>query len=144
MNSKTIKLHSSSLHMFYRQYVELLNPLLSLSNRQLDTLAVLMYFNHDLSSQFSDPNNPMKWTALFSPKSRKEMCSLINMEKMNFNNNMKILRDKNIISYAGIREDIVIDHNIIDKEFVVNFKFNIKINKDEGDQNEVSEHGENV
>ncbi len=101
-----------------------------------------MFYNHNLSFAFNNPENPLKWKTLFGPASRKDMAAEIGMEKMNFNNNMKVLRDKEIITYDSIMEQILIDPYDVDKQFNVNFKF--KINTDETIKNEVSKNGQNV
>jgi hypothetical protein len=139
MKSKTISLGSNSLRIFYRQYAQLLNPILNLSNRQLDTLGILLYSNHKLSLIFNAPDNPIKWSTLFSAKSRSEMAKEIGMDKMNFNNNLKAIRDKGIIGYDSIKESILIDPTDLSEEFNVNFKFKIKT--DESNQDKISKNG---
>ena len=81
----------------FRQLVELLSrfpPLNKLRPRELDVLAELIRYNY--IHRKLEPE--VRQVVIFSTKTRKEICTNINMNEDTLNNNLSILRRNNVLT----------------------------------------------
>lgn len=76
---------------FYSKYYQAINGILKLTSKELVILTVLS--NKKLTG-ITDKE-------LFSSKSRKEMCDALAISKFNFNNYIKSMADRGILSRKG-------------------------------------------
>lgn len=110
----------------FRQIVEVMRsipPLNSLRNRELDVLAVLIYYNY----KYRKVEETIRWRIICDPSTKKEMQEEISMSEDIFNNNMSLVRKAGLIDKQGrIPKFLQI---IADDNFEV--KFNFKIHEDE-------------
>jgi hypothetical protein len=109
----------------FRQIVEVLRsipPLDHLRNRELDVLAILMYYNCKYKTVAED----IRWRIIHDTSTRKEMQLDINMTEDIFNNNISLVRKAGLLDKSGkIPPFLMLD--IGDKYEV---KFNFKIQED--------------
>jgi len=111
----------------YRQIVEVIRsipPLDMLRNRDLEVLAILMYYNFKYREV---KDETIRWRIINSPSTKKEMEESISMSDDIFNNNMSHIRkaglldkDNKIPSFLQV---------IITDKYEVKFNFNIKENE---------------
>jgi hypothetical protein len=105
----------------FRQILEIIRsipPLNTLRNRELDVLAILMYYNY----KYRDVAENIRWRIINDTSTRKEMQQEINMTEDIFNNNISLVRRAGIIDKEGkIPSYFMID--VGDKyEVKINFK----------------------
>jgi hypothetical protein len=101
---------------FFRQIIELLNPLLKLRPKELDVLAELMYKNHVLRSIPLEH----RWKLIFDSASRKEMRESTKQSIASFNNNIATLKKNRLITDNGIKSHLDISY---DPKFTLTFEF---------------------
>jgi len=92
---------NTDIKSFYRQLLELLRgipPLSTLRNRELDLLAVFMYYNWKHRGLDED----IRWRILNDVSTRREMQKEIGMGTDVFNNNISIIRKAGIIDKEGV------------------------------------------
>ncbi len=78
----------------FRGYVELLQPIFKLRNREADVFAVLLYFN----DQKKDIKNiEDRFELIFSTKSRKLILEMLDIKDNILQNTLSILRKKGLI-----------------------------------------------
>ena len=89
---------------FFRQYLELLNPLLRLRGKELDVLAEILYHNHRLE------NIPEKhrWKLIFDYDTKTEIRTKLELSDASLNNNLSALRKKGIIRKNKVAESFLI------------------------------------
>jgi len=112
----------------YRQIVEVMRsipPLDTLRNRDLDVLAVLMYYNY----KYKTVEETLRWRIINSSTTRREMEKDINMTEDTFNNNMSHIRKAGLLDKDNKIPNFLQVLLSGDKYEVV-FNFNIK-NEDE-------------
>jgi hypothetical protein len=106
----------------YRQIVEIIRsipPLDVLRNRELDVLAILMYYNY----KYKDVSEDIRWRVINDTSTKKEMQREINMTEDIFNNNISLVRKAGLINKEGrIPKSLQI---MIDDRYYVNFNFEI-------------------
>ena len=111
----------------FRQVVEVIRsipPLNKLRNRELDVLAVLMYYNF----KYKDVNEDIRWRIINDSYTKEEMRKEIDMSVGVFNNNISVLRKFSIVNKEGkIPSFLMID---MDNKFEVKFNFKINIEED--------------
>src|SRR3990167_5281510 len=83
---------------FFKQVLELVNPILKLRKKEIDVLAVLMYKNNTLKSIALEHRIKL----ILEPSSRKEMRLLSKQSEASFNNNLSILKKKAFITDKGL------------------------------------------
>ena len=113
--NRRIPLQTNELK-FFRQFLELLNPLFKLRQKELDVLAELMYKNNSLRGI------PIKhrWKLIVDSASRKEMREKVKQSSASFNNNLATLRKRNLISDDGIKSQLDIPY---EPKFTLTFEF---------------------
>ena len=106
----------------FRQIVEVLRgvpPLNSLRNRELDVLAILMYYNYKYKKVPED----IRWRIIHDTSTRKEMQVDINMTEDIFNNNISLVRKAGLLDKSGkVPSFFMID---LDDRYEVIFNFKI-------------------
>lgn len=105
----------------FRQIVEVIRsipPLDLLRNRELDVLAILMYYNF----KYRNVEENIRWRVINDTSTKREMQKEINMSEDIFNNNISLVRKAGLIDKDGkIPSFLMI--NIKDKyEVEINFK----------------------
>jgi hypothetical protein len=109
----------------FRQIVEVIRsipPLNKLRNKELDVLAILMYYNYKYKHVAED----IRWRIINDTSTKREMQSEINMTEDIFNNNISLVRKAGLLDKSGkLPSFLMID--IGDKYEV---KFNFKIQGD--------------
>jgi hypothetical protein len=101
---------------FFRQYLELINPMLKLRGKELDVLAELLYYNHQLS------NIPQehRWKLIFDYDTKVKIRNKLNLSEASMNNNLSALRKKKIIQENKIMPGYLIT---LDSSFQLTFNF---------------------
>jgi len=106
----------------YRQILEIIRsfpPLDALRNRELDVLAVLMYYNY----KYRDIQEEIRWRVINDTSTKRDMQHDIDMSEDIFNNNISLVRKAGLIDKDGrIPRFLQI---MIDKKYYVNFSFEI-------------------
>jgi hypothetical protein len=107
----------------YRQIVEVIRsfpPLNTLRNRELDVLAILMYYNY----KYRDIEEDVRWRVINDTSTKREMQADINMGEDVFNNNFSLIRRAGLIGKDGKLPSFL--HIIVTDKYDVRFSFNIK------------------
>ena len=111
----------------FRQIVEVIRsipPLDLLRNRELDVLAILMYYNF----KYRNVEESIRWRIINDPSTKKEMQAEISMSEDIFNNNMSLVRKAGLIDKSGkIPPSLQL---IVNDRYEV--KFNFKIHDEDG------------
>lgn len=117
---KRVGLKFNSKEKLFRGYVELIQPLLNLTNSEATVFAHLLYLNNEKSAI---PEND-RFNLIFSTSSRKEMSSILDISDQVLQNCFTKLRKKKLIVNNSIpkQHQVVIDESTI--ELVLNLKLN--------------------
>lgn len=105
---------------FFRQYVELLQPLLKIRNREADVFGELLYHTY-LKKSIS--NKTDKFKLVFDSDTRIEIEKKLDISAAVLRNALTQLRDKNLIVNNQIPDLFLVDP---ESEFSLTFKFNIQ------------------
>ena len=108
---------------FFRQLLEILSsipPLNKLRPKELDLLAILMYYNN----VYKDLDPLLRQRLLNSKVTKKEIRDTTGMNENVFNTNLFILRKNNLISKSG---ELINALQVFPKDsFKIEFQFNIE------------------
>lgn len=104
--------------VFFRQYVEILNPLLKLRAKELDVLSELLYYNNKLKN--IDEKN--RWKLIFDYDTKKDIADTLKISVESLGNNLSYLRKKGIIIDNRVVSNLLV---YPDKTSKLIFKFNI-------------------
>lgn len=102
---------------FFRQYLELINPLLKLRGKELDVLAELMFYNHSLK----DIPEEHRWKIIFDYDTKIKIREKLNLSDASMNNNLSVLRKKRIIDNNKVSKAYLI---LPQTGFKLTFQFN--------------------
>jgi len=119
---------------FFRQYLELLNPLLRLRGKELDVLAEILYHNHKLESI---PENH-RWKLIFDYDTKAEIRNKLHLSDASLNNNLSALRKKGII-----RKNRIPDSFLIHPSNYCKLTFSFNITEENGISSDSENHSEN-
>ena len=111
----------------YRQIVEVIRsipPLDTLRSRELDVLAILMYYNH----KYETLDEELRWRLINDSSTRREMQAEIGMSEDVFTNNLSLVRKAGLIDRETGRLSKSLQI-IVNKSFHVEFNFNIEGNE---------------
>lgn len=111
----------------YRQIVEVMRsipPLNKLRKRELDVLAIIMFYNY----KYREVESTIRWRIISDVSTRREMQREIVMNEDTFNNNFSLLRRAGVITKTGELQPFM--QIIISDRYEV--KFDFKISEDEG------------
>jgi len=114
---KILKLKTSE-KAFFRQYVQLLNPIIKIRDKELDVLAELLYHNNRLK----DIEMKNRWKLVLDYDNKKEMAINVGTSQASFGNNLTYLRKKGIIVDNQVVSNLLV---YPDSSFNLVFKFNI-------------------
>lgn len=103
---------------FFRQYLELLNPLLRLRGKELDVLAEILYHNHRLE----EIPEKHRWKLIFDYDTKTEIRTKLQLSDASLNNNLSALRKKGIIRKNKVSDSFLIHPSNYCK---LTFSFNI-------------------
>jgi hypothetical protein len=87
-------------------YLRLLSngkPLSDLRNKEIDALAAIMERNDIIASDFKDPEDPKKWSLVFSYEGKQMMAERSGQPEASFANSLTSLRK------IGIVDDITLN-----------------------------------
>lgn len=104
---------------FFRQYLELINPLVNLRGKELDVLSELLYHNHKMQKVPEE----YRWKVLFNYDTKTNIREKLNLSVASMNNNMSSLRSKGIIINGKIKKDFLI-HPKGQCDIIFSFKIN--------------------
>jgi DNA-binding MarR family transcriptional regulator len=114
---KILPLHTNK-KVFFRQYVELLNPVVKLRPKELDVLAELLYHN----AERENINEKDRWKLVFDYDNKKEMADALNISVASLGNNLSYLRKRGIIVDNKVVDNLLVYPK---KGFKLTFKFSI-------------------
>lgn len=109
---------------FYRQYLELINPLLKLRGKELDVLAQLLLYNNSLKSIPEEH----RWKIIFDYDTKTKIRTELNLSDASMNNNLSALRKKGIIKNNQVLKNFLVYPNGSVK---ITFNFNLKDESDD-------------
>ena len=104
--------------VFFRQYVEILDPLIKLRPKELDVLAELLYYNNKLKS--IDSKN--RWKLIFDYDNKKEIADSLKISVASLGNNLSYLRKRGIIVDNKVVDNLLVYPG---KDFKLTFKFSL-------------------
>jgi hypothetical protein len=107
----------------YRQIVEVIRsfpPLNVLRNRELDVLAILMYYNY----KYKNIEENIRWRVIHDTSTKREMQQDVDMTEDIFNNNLSLVRKSGLLDKDGKIPKWLMFY--VDDAFEVNFNFKIK------------------
>ena len=110
----------------YRQIVEVMRsipPLDTLRNRDLEVLAILMYYNF----KYRTVEETIRWRIINSSSTKKEMQDAINMSEDIFNNNMSHIRKAGLLDKDNKLPSFL--QIVVSDKYEVKFNFNIQENE---------------
>lgn len=111
----------------YRQVLEIVRsipPLTSLRNRELDLLAILMYYN----AKYRDVQQDLRLRIILDTSTKRDMQKEIKMSEDAFNNNLSLMRRSGVLNKDGSLPSFL--QIMINDKYEILFNFNI-IDKDE-------------
>lgn len=106
----------------YRQVVEIIRsipPLDNLRNRELDVLAIIMYYNY----KYRDIEETIRWRVINETSTKREMQKDIDMNEDIFNNNLSLVRKAGLLDKTGRLPKFL--QIIITDKYEVNFNFKV-------------------
>lgn len=103
---------------FFRQYVEILDPLVKLRPKELDVLAELLYHNNELK----DVKPDLRWKLIFDYDTKKEMSQNLNISIPSLGNNLSYLRKRGIIVDNKVVDSLLVYPG---KTFKLTFNFSV-------------------
>lgn len=121
MNIK--KIHTDKKSIF-RYWLEFLKPYHKLRNKEMEALALMLYYRYELSREISNPN--IVDSVLFSTETRAKIRGdLGGMGQKVFNNLLTSLRGKGVVSKENKINPVLIP-NMTEDGFDLVFNFKIK------------------
>lgn len=105
---------------FYRQYLEILNPIIKLRGKELDVLAELLFHN----TRLQDIPNELRWKLIFDQDNKTAIRQKLNLSEASLNNNLSALRKKKIIVDNSVLKNFLVEP---DEDF--SLRFNFKMDK---------------
>ena len=105
---------------FYRQYLEILNPIIKLRGKELDVLAELLFHNNRLK----EIPEKHRWKLIFDYDTKADIRGKLKLSEASLNNNLSALRKKKIIV-----ENEVLKNFLVSPHESFSLKFNFKMNR---------------
>ena len=115
---KVVKLNTGE-KVFFRQYVEILDPLIKLRPKELDVLAELLYHNNKLK----DIATKNRWKLILDYDNKKDMATSLNISVASFGNNLSYLRKRGIIVDNKVVDNLLVYPG---KSFKLVFNFKVE------------------
>lgn len=126
MNSvkKSIKKIHTDKKSIFRYWLEFLKPYHKMRNKEIEAVALMLYYRYELSRDISNPE--MVDMILFSTQTRvKIMGDLNGMGQKVFNNLLTVLRKKKIITKDNKINPVLIP-KMSEEGFELIFEFKVK------------------
>jgi DNA-binding MarR family transcriptional regulator len=114
---KIVPLQTSE-KVFFRQYVEILDPVIKLRPKELDVLAELLFHNNRLK----DIEEKNRWKLIFDYDNKKEMAEDLKISVASLGNNLSYLRKRGIIVDNKVIQNLLVYPG---KNFKLTFKFSV-------------------
>ena len=111
--------------VFFRQYVEILDPLIKLRDKELDVLAELLYYNNKLK----DIDIKNRWKLILDYDNKKDIANTLGISVASLGNNLSSLRKKGIIVDNRVVANLLVHPG---EEFKLTFKFTFLPNDGKG------------
>lgn len=118
--SKSITMPIADARKFYRQCIELMQPILKLRKREADVLAELLYFNY-MKRDIANPTD--RATLVFGTGTRKLIQERLKISNPVIQQALGGLRRKKMVSGINIRPFLMIEPN----EGVFSLTFNFVV-----------------
>ena len=115
---KTITMPKVSARKFYRQYIELLQPILKLRSREADVFSELLYHNYTKRSITDDKD---RFRLVFDISTREQIQEHLQVSNPVIQQALAGLRRKNVIKGTKLREAFTIEPE--EGVFELTFKF---------------------
>jgi hypothetical protein len=115
---KTVPLRTNK-KVFFRQYVEILDPLVKLRPKELDVLSELLYYNNE----FKSIESKNRWRLIFDYDTKKEIAQNLKMSVASLGNNLSYLRKRGIIVDNKVVNNLLVYPG---KTFKLTFDFELK------------------
>ena len=103
---------------FYRQYIEILQPILKLRKREADVFAELLYHNY---LKRDVKNSEDRFKLVFDISTRNKISEKLNISNAVIQQALGGLRKKNVIKGITLRETFAVEPS--NGVFNLNFKF---------------------
>lgn len=117
---------TTNIDIFYKQLLQLFssfNPIKNLRQAEINVLAEIMKQNYN----YRNIKEHVRRNIIFSQETKNEMCENLGISRDSFNNNISILRKKNILNADNTLIKVL---NIFpDKEFTFNVTFKLENNE---------------
>lgn len=124
MNNLNVKSISSKKKNIFRYWLEFLRPYHKLRTKEIEALALILYFRYELSREI--PNIAVVDIVLFSTETRSKIRQdLGEMSQKVFNNLLTSLRNKKVLSKDNKILPSLIP-NMSEKGFKLVFNFEVK------------------
>jgi len=104
---------------FYRQYLEILNPIIKLRGKELDVLAELLFHN----TRLKDITSTLRWKLIFDQDNKTVIRQKLDLSEASLNNNLSALRKKRIIV-----DNEVLKNFLVKPDSNFSLRFNFKMN----------------
>ena len=79
----------------YKNYFTMINGLLNLTNKEIDIVSKLYYYDHEISS--SVDNDKLRGVLLFSKQYKSKIIKELGIKPLLFNNYISSLKNKSVI-----------------------------------------------
>lgn len=117
---------TTNIDIFYKQLLQLFssfNPIKNLRQAEINVLAEIMKQNYN----YRNIKEHVRRNIIFSQETKNEMCENLGISRDSFNNNISILRKKNVLNPDNTLIKVL---NIFpDKEFTFNVTFKLENNE---------------
>ena len=118
MTKKTVTMPAVEPRKFYRQYIEILQPILKLRKREADVFAELLYHNY---LKRDVKNSEDRFKLVFDISTRNKISEKLNISNAVIQQALGGLRKKNVIKGITLRETFAVEPS--NGVFNLNFKF---------------------
>ena len=104
---------------FFRQYLELINPMMGLRKKEMDVLSQLLYYNH----KHKELDEYIRMKMIFDQDTKVKIRGKLDISEASLNNNLTELRKRGIIT----KKNSIASHFLIHPEdkFELTFKFEL-------------------
>jgi hypothetical protein len=110
-----------NLRKSFRQYVEILQPMIKCTAKEADILAEFMYHNYLNQDIPERARNKI----LFSTETRKEIRERLNLSIGSFNNNMSSLRKRGILKNDQLPTKLQVYPKNTNRGLLINMNFHL-------------------
>jgi len=112
-----------NLQKSFRQYIEIMQPLIKCTPKEADILAEFMYHNH-LNRDIPDR---ARHDYVFGTITRKKIREHLNMSQGSFNNNMSSLKKRGLLKEDGLPKKLQVEPRETENGLKFNLTFHFII-----------------